>query len=416
MTSPPTTVPFERYLAIDAHKRYLMIGGINAQQEVVLPARRVNVENYPAWAKTNLKLSDAVVIEATTNTWSLYDTTAPYAGKVVVAHPFEVKQIANARVKTDKQDVFRLARILAADLVPEVWVPPVPVRELRILIAHRRRMIKLRTMTYNRLHSLIHRHNLPPPEGGAFTLKNHSWWETLPLSRVEKLNIRQDLALLDCLGPQIDEIDQELAQLSMAQPWNDHTPYLMQLPGFGLIITMTILSAIGEITRFPTSKQLVGYSGLGSSVHDSGQTHQTGSITKQGRRELRWALVEAAWIAVDSHPFWKEQYQKLTRRMKSNKAIVAIARKLLVVVWHVMTERVVDRKADPDMVAFKLMNWSWKLTNFEREGMTSRQFVRYHLMRLQLGADMTHVERAGHRPIASVNEVLALRPELRLTS
>jgi hypothetical protein len=99
--------------------------------------------------------------------------------------------------------------------------------------------------------------------------------------------------------------------------------------------------------------------------------------------------------------------------MKSSKAIVAIARKLLVVIWHVMTERVADRKADLDMVAFKLMNWSWKLNDLERGGLTSRQFVRYYLMQLKLGEHLTHVRRAGQRPIASVEEVLAVRPQLR---
>lgn len=413
MTSPPKTIPFERYLAIDAHKRYVVVGGLNAQQEIVLPVRRIEVDEYAQWAKANLKPGDAVVIEATTNTWNLYDATAPLVGKVVVAHPFEVKQIANARVKTDKLDVYRLARLLAADLVPEVWVPPVEVRELRTLIAHRRRLVKLRTMTKNRLHSLVHRNNLVPPAGGPFVDKNRSWWEGLPLSPVEKLRIRQDLALLDHLEPQIAEVDQELTRLSTTPPWAAYTPYLMQLPGFGLTNTMTVLSAIGEITRFPNAKKLVGYAGLGSSVHDSGQTHRSGHITKQGRRELRWALVEAAWIAVGSHPHWKQQFQKLTRRMKSSKAIVAIARKLLVVIWHVMTERVADRKADPDMVAFKLMTWSWKLNDLQRGGLTARQFVRYHLMQLKIGEGLTHVQRAGHRPIASVEEVLAVRPELR---
>jgi hypothetical protein len=78
-----------------------------------------------------------------------------------------------------------------------------------------------------------------------------------------------------------------------------------------------------------------------------------------------------------------------------------------------MTERVADRKAVPDMVAFKLMTWSWKLNNFERGGLTSRQFVRYYLMQLKLGEDLTHVQRAGHRPIASIDEVLWVRPDLR---
>jgi len=413
MNDEPISIPIERYIAIDAHKHYVMVGGLNARQETVLPSRRVDMENYPQWAKANLRPGDAVVIEATTNTWTLYDVTLPLVSKLVVAHPLEVKQIANARVKTDKHDVNCLARLLVADLVPEVWVPPMEVRELRTLIAHRRRLVKMLTMTHNRLHSVVHRNNLVPPEGGFFADKNRSWWETLSLSPVEKLQVRQNLAMLDRLEPQIAEVGQELARLSTTSPWSAHTPYLVQLPGFGVINAMTVLSAIGDITRFPTSKKLVGYSGLGGSVHDSGQTHYSGHITKQGRKELRRALVEAAWVAVEHHPFWKQEFQKLTHRMKSNKAIVAIAHRLLVVIWHVMTERVADRKANPEMVALKLMTWSWKLNDLQRGGLTTRQFVRYQLMQLKIGDEVTHVRRTHQRSIASVEEILALKPELR---
>lgn len=414
MTAPPDSSAYVRYLAIDAHKRYGVVGGLNRQLEIVLPTRRMEVERYPQWAKANLTAGDCVVIEATTNTWDLYDTTAAYAGKVVVAHPLQVKLIANARVKTDKQDVYRLARLLAGDLIPTVWVPPVAVRELRTLIAHRRRLVKLRTMTRNHLHSLVHRHNFVPPEGGAFAEKNQEWWKTLPLSPLEQLRSQHDLDFLALLEPQIAAVDGELARLSQCEPWKEMVLYLIQLPGFGLIVVMTILSAIGEIQRFPTAKHLVGYAGMGASIHESGETHYTGRITKTGRKELRHALVEAAWVAVTSQPFWREEYQKLTRRMQPGKAIVAIARRLLVAVWHVLTERVADRKADPDMVAFKLMIWSWKLNDVQRGGLTARQFVRYGLMRLKIGEEISRVKRAGNRPIASVEEVLGRLPELNM--
>jgi transposase len=414
MTDPKKSSPFERYLAIDAHKHYVVVGGLNAQLEIVLPARRMEIERFPQWAKENLNQQDCLVIEASTNTWDLYDITAAVAGKVLVAHPLAVKLIANARVKTDKQDVFRLARLLAGGLIPEVWVPPEPVRELRNLIAHRRRLIQMRTMTRNRLHSLAHRHNLTLPEGVAFADKNQDWWKGLSLSPVEELRLQQDLALLEFLEPQIKAVDAELARLSTCEPWKEAVPYLIQLPGFGLIVTMTILSAIGDIQRFPTSKQLVGYSGLGASLHQSGETNYSGHITKQGRKELRYALVEAAWVAATSSPYWRELYHKLSHRMSANKATVAIARRLLVAVWHVLTERAADRRADPDMVASKLMIWSWKLNDVQRGGLTSRQFVRYGLMRLRIGQEIAHVKRQGNRPIASVEEVLGRLPELKL--
>ena len=100
--------------------------------------------------------------------------------------------------------------------------------------------------------------------------------------------------------------------------------------------------------------------------------------------------------------------------MHPNKAIVAIARQLLVAVWHVLTERTADTHADPQRVAIKVMRWSWELTDEQRGGLTSRQFIRYQLLRLKLGDDLTHFTYGNMpRGIASVEELLALKPELR---
>ena len=175
-----------------------------------------------------------------------------------------------------------------------------------------------------------------------------------------------------------------------------------------------MLAAIGDITRFETAKQLVGYAGLGASVHDSGLSHRTGRITKTGRRDLRQVLVEAAWAAVEHHPDWKAEFARLARRMDENKAVVAVARRLLVAIWHVLTEQVADRHADEKMVATKLMRWSWELTDEQRGGLTTRQFIRVQLMKLQLGENLTHF-RYGNMPrrIASLEELLAAKPELR---
>ena len=412
MNDSPQT--FERYLALDIHKHYVVVGGVNVQQQMILPPRRLDLGEWAVWMSKHLQPTDAIVLEATTNAWTFYDQVAPLVGRAVVAHPGLVKVIASARVKTDNRDVLHLARLLAANLIPEVWVPPQEVRELRALLAHRRRLIKMRTMTRNRLNSVIHRYNLTPPRGELFLLKHRTWWLELNLSPTEKLRIRQDLATLDHLEPQITQVGEELYRLSTAAPWAESVPYLMQLPGFGIIVVMTALAAIGDISRFPSAKKLVGYAGLGASVHASGETYRTGGITKSGRKDLRWIMVEAARIAVLYHDYWKRAYAPLEKRLGSNKAIVVIARKLLVEVWHVLSEKVADRHIAPEMAASKLMTWSWELTDEQRDGMTSRQFIRYHLMRLKMGADLTRFPYGGRlRPLASVDEVLALHPELK---
>lgn len=117
---------------------------------------------------------------------------------------------------------------------------------------------------------------------------------------------------------------------------------------------MTILSAVGEIERFASAKKLVGYAGLGSRVHASGKTYHTESITKQGRKELRAVMVEAAWSAVHSNPHWQDEFERLRYFIGDKKTIVTISRKSLVVIWHVLTKREADKYALPEKVAAKM--------------------------------------------------------------
>jgi transposase len=409
MISPPLS-SFERYLALDLHRDYVVAGAVNGRQEIVLPPRRIEWTQWDTWRQANLRPTDAVVLEATTNAWPVYDQVAPLVGRAVVAHPALVKLIANARVKTDPRDVLHLARLLAANWVPEVWVPPVTVRELRSLLAHRQRLIQQRTRTRNRLHSVLHRHNLKPPAGDPFHPDHQVWWQALPISPTECLRVRQDWASLVHFGQQLDEVELEVERLSGTEVWAPRVPFLLQLPGFGLLTAMTVLAAVGDISRFPTAKQLVGYAGLGAGVHRSGQTDHGGHITKQGRSELRWVLVEAAWSAVRWHPHWQAEFERLARRRGERRAIVAIARKLLVLAWHVLTEQVADRHAQPEKVAYKLLRWTWRLPHEQRGGLTAGQLVRCQLLKLQLGDTLTELNTGGKkRRLPSAEEVRHLK-------
>ena len=413
MTDPPVQ-GLSRFIAIDIHKHYLMIGGIDAQQQIVLQPRKVELHRWLEWAQANLHPSDAVVLEATTNAWTIYDQVVTLVGRVVVAHPAKVKLIADARVKTDRVDVLTLAKLLRADMLPEVWVPPHHVRDLRALLSHRRRLVALQTIAKNRLQSVLHRLNIKPPKGNVFARKHQEWWNELELSSTERLRVEHDLATLTHLEPQIDAVDAELQRLSTSEEWVEQVPFLVQLPGIGLLTAMTILGAIGDVTRFGSSKQLVGYAGLGAGVHASGKTHRDKGITKQGRRDLRFVMVEAARVASQSHPHWKRQYEGLAKRIGEHKAVVAIARKLLIVVWQVLTTKSADRQADAEQVAFKLMVWGWKLSAAQRGGMTTGQFTRAQLMHLGLGEELKHVTRGGaRRRLADREEVLALQAAQR---
>ena len=409
------TRDIKRYIGFDIHKEYALVGGRNAQQEWVLAPRRIGMEKLREWAKANLRKGDAAVIETTTNVWDVYDIVEPLVSYVVVAHAGGVRQIAEARVKTDKKDIERLIRLLIADIVPEVWVPPVEVRELRGMISYRNRLVKTGTMIRNRLQSLIHRHNLILPKG---MLRDKGWWEVQKMNALEKIQIRQELAMLDELEKHKAEVDAELGRQSLGEVWGKRAMRLLQLPGFGVIVSMTVLSAIGDATRFESAKKLVGYSGLGAGVHDSGKEHIEKRITKSGRKELRWALVEAAWRAIRISPYWKEQYEKYLRRMrKPNQAIVVIARKLLVVVWHVLTKEETDERVSEEDLAYKMLVLSWDLNEDVRMGLTYKQFAKYALMKLGVETDITRFVRKNvPRRLAPKEEVLTRMTELGLTA
>ena len=112
--------------------------------------------------------------------------------------------------------------------------------------------------------------------------------------------------MLDEIARHKAEVDAELGRQSLGERWSQQAVRLLQLSGLGVVITMTVLSAIGDASRFENAKKFVGYSGLGAGVHDSGKEHHAKSITKEGRKELRWALVEAAWRAIRISGYWKE--------------------------------------------------------------------------------------------------------------
>jgi transposase len=282
------------------------------------------------------------------------------------------------------------------------------------MISYRQRLVKTGTMIRNRLHSLLHRHNLLLPKS---ELRNKEWWEKQAFSELEKIQIRQELAMLDEIDEHKAEVDAELGRQCLGEVWGKPAMRLLQLSGFGVIVSMTVLSAIGDASRFESANKLVGYSGLGAGVHDSGKEHIEKRITKSGRKELRWAMVEAAWRAIRISPYWKEQYEKYLRRMRRpNQAIVVIARKLLVAVWHVLTKEETDVHASEEDLAYKMLVLAWDLDDSVRKGLTYKQFAKYALMKLGVENDITRfVRKDVPRRLAPKAEVLARMEELGLS-
>jgi len=406
-----------RYLALDIHKHYSVVAGVNFESQVIVDPVRIEHADLENWLAKNIQSTDFVVIESTTNAWHIYDLLEPLAEKVLVANPIKVKQIAQARVKTDIRDTLILARLLAANMIPEVWVPPAHVRDLRYLLSQRRHLVGMHTATINRMHSVAHRHHLSHARGKRFNKKNTKWQGDEELSDTEKFQLELDMSTKEHLAEQRDKITKKLARMSHEKPWAEDMMYLMQLPGFGVITGMAVLAAIGDITRFESPRHLASYSGLIPGLDQSGVKLRGKKITKEGRKDLRWAIVEVAQRAVKSDPLWKHRFNELQRRMHKNQAIVVIAHRLLALVWYVLSRKQAYRHFSHERIAYKYLTWSWQLGDADRDGLTRQQFTRYYMMKLGIGHDLEQIELNPRYPrrLASEAEVLALRPELKQT-
>jgi len=377
----------DRFVGLDVHKHYLIAAAVDADRNEVMGPRRVLLERLDSWVRKTLTPYDAVVLEMTTNAYQLYDDLLPHVHSVTVVHPPHVALITRAQVMTDKIAARTLAHLHAVGLLPSIWIPPSEVRDHRALVAQRSKMVRLSTQAKNRLHALLHRHHFLPPTGMLFDANNREWWLGLEISALEKARVRCDLDTLLFAQAQIHLLEETMLTLAVQ---DERVVRLLHLPGVGLITAMTLLAAIGDISRFAQAKKLVGYAGLGARVHDSGQTHRTGGITKAGRRDIRGAMIEVAHTAARTHPHWRAELARLEPRLGKNKAIVAIARKLLVAVWHILSYGCPDRFADPERVARKLLKLANRLGPARRPpGQTAVEYVRHQLDGLGLGAELT---------------------------
>ena len=208
-------------------------------------------------------------------------------------HPLRCKAIASARLKNDKVDAAILAQLLRADLLPEAWIAPPAVRQLRALLRHRAQLVRLRTLLRNRIHAVLADHGHGRP-AGCWSGPGRAWLASLELPAVSREVIEDDLALIDALQVPIDRLDWEVRQRARSDP---RVKVLTQLPGVGPFTALVILAEIGDITRFGSARKLASWAGLTPTVRGSDRTVRHGHISKQGSVWLRWVLCEAAQTA-----------------------------------------------------------------------------------------------------------------------
>lgn len=261
------------------------------------------------------------------------------------------RAIADAKIKTDRVDTAVLAQLLAADFIPEVWMPNEATRERRRRIAHRSTLVQQRTRERNRVHAVLHRNLVDCPHSDAFGRAGLRWLAQVQLPAGERSQVESALRMLAALETEIALADVGIASEALEDM---RVKRLMTIPGVGLTTAAALVAVIGDVKRFARPHQLVGYLGLDPRVRQSGdRPARTGHISRQGQAHARGLLVEAAHSAIRTPGPLRAFHERTRARRGSQIAAVAVARKLAILAWHLLHDDTEYRWAPPSLTARK---------------------------------------------------------------
>jgi transposase len=276
------------------------------------------------------------VVESMNGARFVHDTLELLGWSVELADAQKVKGLGPLACKTDKIDARVLAELSRRDLVPAIWLPTPDVRGARERARWRLHLVRHRTALKNRVHATLLAFGKPCPVSDLFGTAGRELLDRLEVPEPWASDVLAAVALIDTLDEQIDGIQRELRSLGVDHPY---VPLLMSAPGIAWVLAYTIAAEIGDIGRFSVPKKLVAYTGLCPRVYQSGGKDHRGSLSKNGPKYLRWALIEAATHAA-RHPAYSEHYQRTAKRLGRQRgkkvARVEVARKLAEAIFYML--------------------------------------------------------------------------------
>ena len=313
-------------IGCDLHSRYQVIAMVNTETGEVT-TRRLEHENGEARAfYASLPPGARVGIEATGYTQWFERMLADLQHELWTGDPAEIRARAVRRQKTDYRDADHVLDLLVTNRFPRLWVPSVEERDLRQLLKHRDKLVRMQTSVKNQLHFLAMSQGVCRKKK-LWSARGRQELEGLALGRWASRRRQELLELLDRLQPEIQELDAEVAGEAERRP---EVVQLMSQKGVGPVTGLAFVLTVGPVERFANSGKLVSYLGLNPSEDSSGGRQKLGSISKQGNAMMRWLLVEAGQSAAQFDPQLRRVYQRLKFRRGAKVAKVALARRLAV--------------------------------------------------------------------------------------
>jgi transposase len=277
-----------------------------------------------------------VALEATTGWRFVVEEIRAVGGRAHLAEPAETaaRRGSKKRAKSDRADARHLRELLMLARLPESWIPPDHLLDLRARVRLRHTLSEQRGEWQQRIQAVLYHHGLPQRRD-LLTRENRAWVERAALPQTAREQVTVALSMIDSLDVQIAPLDRALRAYARRQPG---CRALMAHYGIGELTAITILAELGDCRRFSSSRQAVRYSGLDITVHQSDQRRAPGHLSRQGPPALRWALFEAAQVARRPTSPDRDYYTNAAERLGANRACLAVARKLLKRSYHTLRE------------------------------------------------------------------------------
>jgi len=339
------------YVGIDIHKRYSVLTAMDGRGRKLGQAR-IEGNSASGFAQNlkGLQGKSKVVIEACWNWGKVYDTleAIPEVTEEILAHPLKTRLIAEAQIKTDKVDSEALATLLRGNLVARAHVPSKETRHRKDELRQRLYWARMRTRIRNRTHALLDRqHDLALPQcSDLFGVKGMRALKELRLPEPDGRMLREDLELLELVGRQIREQEKRIAAQN---EFNAGARRLLSIPGMGPILASVAAAEIDQIERFQSAEKLCAYAGLVPTTSSSGGKTYHGSLLPFCNKWLRWAFIEAAWVAVGCSGYFGRFYRhQRARGKKANTAITIVARRMCRIAWQLLKQ---NRDFQPEPIA-----------------------------------------------------------------
>jgi transposase len=316
------------HIGIDHHKKYSQVVALGDAGEILWEGKLGSDKEAFKSLRENLPPGEDVqsVLEAGRNWGVLYDALEELGLNPKLANPLKMRLIAETFTKTDKIDATTHAIILKAGLTPLVHVPNRQARDRKNLLRRRFWLVKMQTMLKNRIHNILDRSHVKPPEkADLFGSGGRAWMNALELGDPDGKLLKCDLELLDTIRAHVRQTEKWIDAVLKENPY---IPILLTLPGIGKVLAALIAMEVDTIERFPTPGKFCSYSGLVNSTYSSGGKTTHGGLIMSCNRHLRYAFIEAAWAAVRVSPYFDGFFQRLKGRKGAHDAIGATARKL----------------------------------------------------------------------------------------